>query len=83
MAELELVCVPTRILTDNDDIVDAIVEYGGHNIGPEDIVCVAESVRIRVGTHTNSNSAIEMPPYWPNAASTSSGVKRIRCLSMW
>ena len=26
MAELELVCVPTRILTDNDDIVDAIVE---------------------------------------------------------
>lgn len=44
MAELELVTVPTRILTDNDDIVDAIVEYGGHNIGPEDIVCVAESV---------------------------------------
>ena len=41
------------------------------------------SVRIRVGTHTNSNSAIEMPPYWPNAASTSSGVKRIRSLSMW
>ena len=40
MAELELVCVPTRILTDNDDIVDAIVEFGGHNIGPEDIVCV-------------------------------------------
>ena len=37
MAELELVCVPTRILTDNDDIVDAIVEFGGHNIGPEDI----------------------------------------------
>ena len=30
MAELELVCVPTRILTDNDDIVDAIVEFGGH-----------------------------------------------------
>ena len=28
MAELELVCVPTRILTDNDDIVDAIVEFG-------------------------------------------------------
>ena len=44
MTELELVCVPTRILTDNDDIVDAIVEFGGHNIGPEDIVCVAESV---------------------------------------
>lgn len=44
MAELELVCVPTRILTDNDDIVDAIIEFGGHNIGPEDIVCVAESV---------------------------------------
>ncbi|MDU1336099.1 MAG: F420-0:Gamma-glutamyl ligase, partial [Veillonella sp.] len=29
MAELELVCVPTRILTDNDDIVAAIVEFGG------------------------------------------------------
>ena len=48
MAELELVCVPTRILTDNDDIVDAIVEFGGHNIGPEDIVCVAESVVARL-----------------------------------
>lgn len=47
MAELELVCVPTRILTDNDDIVDAIVEFGGHNIGPEDIVCVAKSVPLR------------------------------------
>lgn len=44
MAELELIPVPTRILTEQDDIVDAIVEYGGAEIGPEDIVCVAESV---------------------------------------
>lgn len=44
MAELELVCVPTRILTEKDDIVDAIIEFGGDKIGPEDIVCVAESV---------------------------------------
>jgi len=44
MAELNLVPVRTRILTDNDNIVDAIVEYGGQDIGPEDIVCVAESV---------------------------------------
>lgn len=36
--------VPTRILTHHDDIVEAIVEYGGDKIGPDDVVCVAESV---------------------------------------
>ncbi len=44
MAELELVSVHTRILTDEDNIVEAVANYGGQDIGPEDIVCVAESV---------------------------------------
>ncbi len=44
MAELELQPVRTRILTDKDDIVDVIATYGEGLIGPEDIVCVAESV---------------------------------------
>ena len=44
MAELELLPIPTRILTNKDDIVEAIVEFAGPYIGPEDIVCVAESV---------------------------------------
>lgn len=44
MAELELLPIPTRILTDQDDIVEAIMEFAGPQIGPEDIVCVAESV---------------------------------------
>ena len=40
----EIVPVPTRILTVHDDIVDAIKEYGGDKIGPNDVVCSAESV---------------------------------------
>ena len=44
MAELELLPIPTRILTEKDDIVEAIVEFAGPYVGPEDIVCVAESV---------------------------------------
>ncbi|MDY3974323.1 MAG: coenzyme F420-0:L-glutamate ligase, partial [Veillonella caviae] len=44
MAELQLIPVQTRILTHRDDIADAIVAYAGDIIGPEDIVCVAESV---------------------------------------
>lgn len=36
--------VPTRILTIHDDIVDAIREYGSDKIGPNDVICVAESV---------------------------------------
>ena len=42
--KFEIVPVPTRILTHHDDIVEAIVEYGGDKIGPDDVVCVAESV---------------------------------------
>ena len=44
MAELELVPVKTRILTEKDNIVDAIEEYTQGQIGPDDLLCVAESV---------------------------------------
>lgn len=44
MAELELVPVKTRILTDKDDIVEAIAEYADGLVGPDDIICSAESV---------------------------------------
>ena len=40
----EIIPVPTRILTIHDDIVEAIKEYGGDKIGPNDVVCAAESV---------------------------------------
>jgi len=40
----EIIPIKTRILTHHDDIVNAIVEYGGKHIGPNDVVCVAESV---------------------------------------
>lgn len=40
----EIVPVPTRILTTRDNICDAIIEYGKDKIGPNDVVCVAESV---------------------------------------
>ncbi len=42
--ELTLVPVKTRVLTDDDNIVDAVELYGGHLVGPDDIVCMAESV---------------------------------------
>ncbi len=44
MAELELIPVHTKILTNKDNIVDAILEYAGKNITSRDIVCTAESV---------------------------------------
>ncbi len=44
MAELELIPVHTRILTNKDNIVDAISEYAGSVITDHDIVCTAESV---------------------------------------
>lgn len=40
----EIIPIKTKILTHHDDIVNAIVEYGGTQIGPNDVVCVAESV---------------------------------------
>ena len=42
MAELELVPVKTRILTEKDNIVDSIEEYTQGQIGPDDLLCVAE-----------------------------------------
>ncbi|VBB06507.1 f420-0:gamma-glutamyl ligase [Lucifera butyrica] len=44
MAEIELKPVRTRILTANDDIVETIAHYAGQDIGPDDVVSVAESV---------------------------------------
>ena len=44
MAALELIPVHTRILTNKDNIVDAILEYAGDQITGRDIVCSAESV---------------------------------------
>jgi len=44
LRELQLVPVKTRILTQKDDIVDSIDRYARQLVGPDDIVCVAESV---------------------------------------
>lgn len=44
MAELELKPVRTRILTDKDNIVDMIEKYAKEDVGPNDVVSVAESV---------------------------------------
>jgi F420-0:gamma-glutamyl ligase-like protein len=44
MAELGLIPVRTRILTHNDNIVDAIEQYAKEDVGPDDVVSVAESV---------------------------------------
>ena len=44
MAELKILPVPTRILTDADDIVDAIEYYAGAQVTADDLVCCAESV---------------------------------------
>ena len=44
MAELQIIPVPTRILTDADDIVDAIAYYAGAQVTADDLVCCAESV---------------------------------------
>lgn len=44
MPELKLVPVHTRILTNKDNIVDAILQYAGKDITDRDIVCTAESV---------------------------------------
>lgn len=42
--QYEIIPIPTRILTVHDNICDAIMEYGADKIGPNDVVCVAESV---------------------------------------
>lgn len=62
MSELQLLPVHTRILTESDDIVEAILQYAGQDIGPEDIVCVAESVvAITQGAVTRPE---ELRPSW-------------------
>ena len=42
--EIELVPVRTRIVTPKDNIVDIIEQYAKENVGPDDVVTVAESV---------------------------------------
>ena len=44
MESIEIVSVPTRILTDKDDIVEIVKKYAGEKIGPDDVISVAESV---------------------------------------
>ena len=44
MAELDILPVPTRILTDADDIADVIESYAGPRVTADDLVCCAESV---------------------------------------
>lgn len=46
MSQVEIVKVPTRILTDRDDIVEAIDKFAAKvgGVGPDDVVSVAESV---------------------------------------
>jgi hypothetical protein len=44
MAELKLVPIHTRIITDKDNIVDMIKQFAGSEITDHDIVCVSESV---------------------------------------
>ena len=44
MAELNILPVPTRILTDTDDITEAIAYYAGAQVTADDLVCCAESV---------------------------------------
>ena len=44
MSEVKIIPVPTRILTDADNIVDAIEYYAGSQVTADDLVCCAESV---------------------------------------
>ena len=44
MAELDILPVPTRILTHADDIADVIESYAGPRVTADDLVCCAESV---------------------------------------
>ncbi len=41
---MQVIPVKTKILTNRDNVVDAICEYAGDNIGENDIVTIAESV---------------------------------------
>ncbi len=64
----EIIPIKTKILTHHDDIVDAIVKYGGDRIGPRDVVCVAESVvAITQGTALRCDQIL--PGFWAFAVS--------------
>lgn len=41
---IQLIPIKTRILTESDDMVEAVHEFGQSLIGPNDVVCVAETV---------------------------------------
>lgn len=59
---LELIPIKTRILTNRDNIIEVIAEYAGDQIGPDDIVCAAESVvAITQGRFTRPE---ELTPSW-------------------
>ncbi|MCH4178728.1 MAG: F420-0:Gamma-glutamyl ligase [Megasphaera sp.] len=62
MAELELVPVKTRILTDKDNIVDVIEEYAKDIVGPDDLVCSAESV-VAITQHRYTRPE-DLTPSW-------------------
>lgn len=42
--KIELIPIPTRILTEHDDIIDTVERYTKGKIGPRDVISVAESV---------------------------------------
>lgn len=44
MEHIEIIPIPTRILTGKDDIVDVVYEYTKGQIGKGDVITVAESV---------------------------------------
>ncbi len=41
---MKTIPVKTKILTQRDDIVDVIIKYAGNEIGPNDVITVAETV---------------------------------------
>ena len=42
--KVDLIPIPTRILTEKDDIIDTVARYVEGKIGPDDVMSVAESV---------------------------------------
>ena len=67
MAELELVPVKTRILTDKDDIVDVIEEYAKDIVGPDDIVCRKCRCHYAAPLHAPGriDTVMAVPPHAP------------------
>ncbi len=59
---IKLMPIKTRILTKNDNIVDAVHEYGHFLIGENDVVCIAETVvAITQGRYTRPE---DLKPSW-------------------